>query len=374
VFTVPRFCLNLPREGKALHRARGIEVISNLQILRGLAALGVVFYHTDHRLPGDWHTEFFGVSTFFVISGFIMCFITRAPEGGDATARGFMMRRLIRIVPLYWLCTVALVMFWNRGLVHEMPHILKSLFFYPSETFPVLTFPVLGVGWTLNFEMYFYVVFAVAILISRTFAPLIAAGIVYAVIKLNDVGVDNWLIKFYSHDYIHYFLHGITLFYIWWFTKDHLKKCPIWIRLPVIITCSLVVVVAYGSQFIPPLRESDNVGVFPVLLVAAAIFAASAGTDMTWRPLALLGDASYAIYLTHTLTMGAFRHSSMPAWKESLWSALLILIIATVVGILVHLYIETPILSWIRKRSWTHWKPEKAAEFVRAESESAPVT
>ena len=110
------------------------------------------------------------------------------------------------------------------------------------------------------------------------------------------------------------------------------------------------------------------------MLVAAAIFAASAGTDMTWRPLALLGDASYAIYLTHTLTMGAFRHSSMPAWKESLWSALLILIIATVVGILVHLYIETPILSWIRKRSWTHWKPEKAAEFVRAESESAPVT
>ena len=41
-------------------------MISNLQILRGLAAVGVVFYHIDFRLPGDWHTEFFGVSTFFV--------------------------------------------------------------------------------------------------------------------------------------------------------------------------------------------------------------------------------------------------------------------------------------------------------------------
>jgi len=61
-----------------------------MQILRRLAALGVVFYHTDFRLPGDWHTEFFGVSTFFVISGFIMCFITRDPDGGDATARGFL--------------------------------------------------------------------------------------------------------------------------------------------------------------------------------------------------------------------------------------------------------------------------------------------
>ncbi|MGA8902391.1 hypothetical protein, partial [Bradyrhizobium sp.] len=51
-------------------------------------ALGVVFYHTDFRLPGDWHTEFFGVSTFFVISGFI----TRDPDGGDTTARGFLPR------------------------------------------------------------------------------------------------------------------------------------------------------------------------------------------------------------------------------------------------------------------------------------------
>jgi exopolysaccharide production protein ExoZ len=81
--------------------------IFNLQILRGLAALGVVFLHTGFPLPGDWHTDFFGVSTFFVISGFIMCFITRDPNGGDAHAGSILIRRAIRIVPLYWLFTLA---------------------------------------------------------------------------------------------------------------------------------------------------------------------------------------------------------------------------------------------------------------------------
>jgi exopolysaccharide production protein ExoZ len=365
---------------QSTRRKGGIEVISNLQILRGLSALGVVFYHIDFRLPGDWHTEFFGVPTFFVISGFIMCFITRDPEGGDATARGFMMRRVIRIVPFYWLCTFALIALQNRPPITRhidailawaslnVPHLVRSLFFVPSETFPML-----GVGWTLNFEAYFYVVFAFAILLSRTFAPVIAAGIVYAVFKANAAGVDSWLIKFYSHGYIHFFLDGITLFYVWWFTKDHLKKFSIWVRLPVIVICSLIVVVVYGSQFIPPQQELYPTSLyFPVLLVAAAIFAASAGADITWRPLVLLGDASYAIYLTHTITMEEFRHR-MPVWKESLWSTVLIMIIATAVGILVHLYIEKPMLRWIRNRLWAPAKsePEKAVTLVGTGPKSA---
>jgi exopolysaccharide production protein ExoZ len=71
----------------------------------------------------------------------------------------------------------------------------------------------------------------------------------------------------------------------------------------------------------------------------------------------LLGDASYAIYLTHTITIEKFRQN-MPIFKDSGWSTLLIIIIATAVGILVHLYIEKPMLGWIRTRLWTPAKPE----------------
>src|SRR5258708_1276347 len=210
---------------------RGNMTIFNLQILRGLAALGVVCYHTDFRLPGDRHTEFFGVSTFFVISGFIMCFITRDAESGDAHAGSFLTKRAIRIVPLYWLCTMALIVLFNHPpithhfdplwtwIITNTPPLLRSLFFVPSDQTPML-----GVGWTLNLEVYFYVVFAAALTISRTLAPLIAAAVVYAVIKANGFGVENSLIKCYAHSYIHYFLHGITLFSVWTFTKDHLRN------------------------------------------------------------------------------------------------------------------------------------------------------
>jgi exopolysaccharide production protein ExoZ len=238
--------------------------IFNLQILRGLAALGVVFYHTDYRLAGDWHTEFFGVSTFFVISGFIMCFITRDPDGGDAHAGGFLIRRAIRIVPLYWLFTFALVVMSRHPT--DYPLYLRSFTFYPP---PEGTMPLLSVGWTLNFEVYFYFVFAASLWLSRRFAPLIAWVIVYGVIEASSLGVDNWFINFYSHIYINHFLYGIGLFYLWSLTKNP----PKW---PTIVACAAIVVVVYGSQVIPPQQALYAYGAtsyFPVLLVAAALFA-----------------------------------------------------------------------------------------------------
>jgi exopolysaccharide production protein ExoZ len=132
----------------------GKGLLFNLQFLRGFAALGVVFYHTDFHLAGDWHTDFSGVAVFFVISGFIMCFITRKD------ADGFLAKRFLRIVPMYWLCTLirfGLLSFssWsaNPPLAADLP---RSLLFVPSEELPIL-----GVGWTLNFEVYFYLVFGV---------------------------------------------------------------------------------------------------------------------------------------------------------------------------------------------------------------------
>ena len=349
-------------------------MISNLQILRGLSALGVVFYHTDLRLAGGWHTEFFGVSTFFVISGSIMCFVTRNPEGGDHTAGRFIVRRAIGIVPLYWLATFAWITLFNRppitrhldpimGWVETyVPHILRSLFFVPSDTFPVL-----GVGWTLNFEIYFYALFAMGLLVSRTLAPLIAAVVIFAVINANNSGVDNWLIKYYSHADILFFLQGILLFYIWWVTKDDLEKSPIHVRMLIIVACGLVVAFVYGSQFIAPQQDlfAGGSAEFPLLLVAAAIFAASAGADITWRPLVLIGDASYAIYLTHEIVMTQLDRVT-PIWKENLWPALLVVVIATAIGIVVHILIEKPILRLIRNgfrvRKWV--KSDKMAVLV----------
>ena len=332
----------------------GESLLFNLQVLRGLAALGVVFYHTDYRLAGNWHTDFFGVAIFFVISGFIMCFITR--ENAD----DFLKMRLIRIVPIYWLCTFALVFLMFRFAVFKPSTWLtapvgraddplwayagRSLLFLPSEKFPIL-----GVGWTLNFEMYFYIVFAVALWINRRLAPLIVTAFLIAVFYSDGTVCTLFICHYYSHDYIHYFLAGVALFYIWMFGSVLARGWPVaWM-------CALGLLYFFGSQFIRPVWPDWLLPYywwFPPFVVACALFLESSGAPITWKPAVLLGDASYSLYLTHTIFYSVERRFlqdwHFPTPKESIALMLFEVVTATAIGIAVHLYVEKPLLRRIR--------------------------
>jgi exopolysaccharide production protein ExoZ len=317
-------------------------VIGNLQVLRGLAALGVVFYHTAFLLPGEVHTEFFGVKTFFVISGFIMCFITRH----DAT--GFMARRVIRIVPLYWLVTLlAALALQRRGFLDpagagiQVRWLIESLLFAPSDRLPMH-----GVGWTLNFEMYFYVVFAAALLVSQRWAPVIAGGTLLTVFAIHALAPGLWLTAYYSHGYIQYFLAGMALYYLWVLANGHLPK------MPTAVICVGIVVTAYATQFDLAFWNAlfwTNWGAaVPVVLVAAALLSSCAGADLRWWPLILFGDASYAIYLTHTIFMELVRHWAIVDPKTGVGSMLLVVAGSVAIGVAAHLWIETPMLRFLR--------------------------
>src|ERR1700736_5325875 len=107
-------------------------MILNAEALRGRAALAVVFYHTAFTFNSGTHTDFQAVSVFFVISGFIMTYITRTDSNQ------FIQQRLVRIVPLYWLCTLSmLAAVWllkDSGRTWAdagIGNILKSLLFVP---------------------------------------------------------------------------------------------------------------------------------------------------------------------------------------------------------------------------------------------------
>ena len=314
------------------------RTIANLQVLRGVAALGVVFYHMSFLLPGEWHTEFFGVSTFFVISGFIMCYITRDD------ADGFLKKRLQRIVPIYWIVTIAHLLLSAKipvGLVRgTVPmDILWSFLFLPTSGFPVLS-----VGWTLNSEVYFYFVFAAALLINRRFAPLIAAAFLFCVLWLDSAGYGGFITHYYSGPYIKYFIAGIGVYYAWTFL--HLLV-PRW---PVIIIGTAVIFIFYGSQFFKPWWPSwfyPALDFAAVAIVASALFLESSGVSITWKPLLLLGDASYAIYLTHTIYMRQVHFEPV----SSVYPLVLYILGAAITGILTHLYVEKPVLRRIRSAS-----------------------
>jgi len=165
--------------------------LDSIQVLRAVAAIGVVFTHAITRLstsfPGASEHALFtglggqltvgdaGVDLFFVISGFIMLHVHRNDFGRPGAPLRFMLRRILRIVPIYWLLTTLALVFLifapqlftthYRGIY--LPWIVGSYLFLPIAPPDWNATPVVGVGWTLNYEMFFYAVFAGALLLPR---------------------------------------------------------------------------------------------------------------------------------------------------------------------------------------------------------------
>ena len=174
-----------------------------LQVLRGVAALAIALLHLEPewRLRGfvsaDWRRPFpleAGVDVFFVISGFVMVYASHALFGREGVARDFLMRRIARVVPLYWLTTalvLAIVMASPallRSTAATPDLVLASFLFVPWPRPDGLVQPLYSLGWTLNYEMFFYALFAAALLvrlgaratvalISVCLAALVALGL-----------------------------------------------------------------------------------------------------------------------------------------------------------------------------------------------------
>jgi exopolysaccharide production protein ExoZ len=148
-----------------------------IQALRGLAAFGVVMYHEkflingpDYSDAGDrlfgWGAA--GVDLFFVISGFIMVHTTARSDGSLRYTLEFLCKRLARIWPVYVIWMLVYVAF-----VESVPRLgialARAIVFYPQSASgpPFFGGAPNGVGWTLNYEVWFYVLFAASLLAGR---------------------------------------------------------------------------------------------------------------------------------------------------------------------------------------------------------------
>lgn len=182
--------------------------LQSIQALRGIAALLVVMVHgaaferiliSENGLAeapligGLFLNGYGGVDLFFVISGFIMVWVTQRAVPGVATSADFLFARFLRVYPMWWMAAglmlayalnVQILSTLATGEIVEEPirystsYLLKSFFLLPQ-----LEFPVLAVGWTLIHEIYFYAVFAVLLLLPRTFLHwglLVWGGLVVA--------------------------------------------------------------------------------------------------------------------------------------------------------------------------------------------------
>ncbi|XHF34153.1 acyltransferase [Pseudomonas chlororaphis] len=281
-------------------------MLISVQALRALAAWAVVCHHFmqiffDFEARGPIGQLFIdkgavGVDIFFVISGLVIFLST---EGKALPPTRFLLYRLFRIVPAYWFYTVlmALLVVFARPLLPDQTvdwsHLLLSLLFIPTENpggYGI--YPTLNVGWTLNYEMLFYVLFAWALLFRLQLRLLVVAALLFAVCQ-TWTGF-GWVSEFYRSDIVYEFLLGIG---IGMFYRRGWIGPALWLPLLGIGAALLAI------YLLPPEPRLLNWGVPSAVLVMASM-SLERHVERN-RLLKLLGDCSYSVYLMHVLVLSA---------------------------------------------------------------------
>lgn len=330
-------------------------VLYSVQYLRAAAALAVFYYHisaTVHSLYGPNKVTIdevgaAGVDLFFVISGFIMAMIVwdKQVQGLD-----FFIRRVVRVVPLYWGATLfvfAIAMFMPSLLGStgtDYAQLIHSLLFIPYGMNPESSAPVLLVGWTLNYEMFFYVLVA---LFAGCFSDrrlLKLSAFLVTIVSLGyAIGPENRYLAFYVDPIVLEFVLGIAVFHLWQRTKDQ----PQPLLYGSLFTAMIVV---FGLQF--EVSPDPYRVVFWGLPSAVLLLSGLHVLTLKSEFLRKMGDWSYALYILHLFVIMGFLKVILPQ-TDSLglpWWAGYALMTIILVGAswIVHLIFEKPSQIWLQ--------------------------
>lgn len=327
--------------------AGGRDLLHNVQALRAVAALLVVLYHCrDIAAPLGIEARQLafgrgGVDLFFVISGFIMVHVT---HGRPAQPLRFALDRITRIVPLYWIVTLAftalllLTPSFHQTARPGVAEVLKSLFFVPFQNTRGFGQPVFFAGWTLNYEMFFYAVFALGLSLRR--GPIFVIAVMCVLAALHPFASAPML-RVYTDPVILEFVAGMVIALL------H-RRLDGRGGLPLLLLGFALLAV------LPTFAEGHRALLFGPPAALILLGALQMERSKKRIPgLRLLGDASYSIYLTH-FVMAVAAHLAFERFPQSPLLSLLIIVGALVgsgvLGILVHRLLEKPATRLLRRR------------------------
>ena len=347
-----------PREGGFL---------PSLQILRFAAASMVLAHHllleiatprlampVSDPIGFEWSI---GVDIFFMVSGFIMCFLTWGHFGEKGYWAEFLRRRFVRVVPLYWLFTslmLALIVLAPQVISHSdvsAGRIVSSYLFYPWPRAGGDVYPILGLGWTLNYEMLFYLAYAAALLFPRRLG---LCGITARFLLATTFGrfaPAGWVaLRFWTDPIILEFLLGVLLG--WAYLRGWRLG---WVARATLIVTGVGLSVAMTRLGLTNHVDRDLWGGAPAFLIAAGAVlgqrAARVGPlGPVTRLFVLCGDASYALYLSHMFILRALT----TVWAKSHLHhpmAYLVcgMVLSTAAAVGVYLWVERPVLSLLKR-------------------------
>jgi peptidoglycan/LPS O-acetylase OafA/YrhL len=336
--------------------------LTTLQAGRAVAAIMVVLFHIeififpDRLYPGSGIFEPFeigysGVEFFFALSGFLMAYIHTRHFGQVARAGSYLKKRVGRIYPTYWALFVPLVVLWMVVPGAGPETIGLGQFFYDLSLLPTKGEPMLAVAWTLQFEMFFYVMFMLAILSKRVGVGALALwfGVCFIGLFLPQ---RPFPLQFLTSEYNLIFLGGMLAAYGF----EHMKRVWIWPAFGFGIACFLAVGLAdlYGAWPLSVPFRTVFVGAAASLIVASL---AAGEAKRGWSApkfLGAIGDASYSLYLVHMplMTMGA---AVMIKLGINAWMPMPVMLVGLIGGcviasLIMHHLIEKPLTVWVQHR------------------------
>ncbi|MDF1607120.1 acyltransferase [Hoeflea sp. YIM 152468] len=330
------------------------EPLYSVQYLRAAAALAVVFYHVSVVSQKAWgldperidHVGAAGVDLFFVISGFIMAMIVARP--GVFDGREFWIRRLARVAPAYWVITfLVFVLAWQmpslfHSTVADPYSLVTSLSFVALEQNGGVTGPLLVVGWTLNYEVFFY---AIVALTAGLFSDRRLIGASAAIMVLVAAGLvfdpSNLSMAFYTNPILVEFVFGVLIFHAWTRTRADAPGL-----LPAALLVTGLALLLW--QWERPLAEWR--AFYWGVPAAAVLYGGLGAFDFKSAFLARLGDWSYALYLTHVFVVTFYiKHGiSMLTAIEVPWPVhyLIMTVLAFAVAAAFYTIVERPLSRW----------------------------
>lgn len=297
------------------------QKLDSIQILRGVAALSVVMFHlrsylvpegADRSLPDalfGWGA--IGVDLFFVISGFIMYYVTFDKKHGIESSKKFIINRAIRIIPLYYI--VLIFAFLTSGAMstfhyqEKIDNLVSALTFMPylHEHAPlyILSSGMYNVRWTLNYELYFYLSFAFCLLFKHRLAllaawfisPVIISLFIFSNIVVSTQGYNyhSVIIKFATNPIILEFGLGIISGII------YTKLKPTYRGGSLLLPATMILLISLGIYF--KLLTAYNLASGLAFSILVLIFALhnNAVTHTFPKFLITLGNISFSLYLIH---------------------------------------------------------------------------
>ena len=309
--------------------------LDSIQALRGVAAMLVLFFHVaefqrqfltagsaEYELTrGFWDRGGNGVDLFFVISGFIMVYVTRNVASGFTTARQFLWSRITRIYPLWWVCAGIMAgYFWISYGIPAAPdrvsgpneawgYALKSFILFPQASPPIL-----GVGWTLIHEMFFYLIFAASLLTARRW--LVWVLLIWAALTLIAPliwgGIDSHgaIYKIVANPMSLEFIAGALTAMLFLKCRAKMIRASLCWGLIIAAIAYVFIIMQTGFEVkaAGPYMSRTLIYIIPASLLVFALphleVTGRLSVSKIWR---VLGDWSYSLYLTHFIVLVTMR-------------------------------------------------------------------